>query len=205
VGRGEKTIQRRVKIAGDNYLGNYAGEYTSNNMVTLLNGIGKVIDKYYPGEKVKRGPLDLIKAKGLYTFENIGEIITYMTTAEGSAPMVMTKAFDDGHGDLHFNHAVTPQKAQWSISKSAAKVLMEAEIDKHIDVLLAGSPDEGWGSWYIGGEANDNIGDTVAGAVKMFCMQVSVSKEGNTISYHGYPDQRLLKTGVGKTKKKLEE
>lgn len=202
---GARTIQRRIRIAGNNYMGNYAGDYTPENMVPLLNGIGKVITKFFGGEPVKRGPLALIRAPGVYTFETIADLVTYMTTAEGAPPMIMTKEFGAGHGDLHFNHAVTAQKAQWSISKQAAITLMEAELDKHMAVLLAGTPEVGWKSWYIGAQADNDIGDTVAGSVSMFCMQVQVSKETNTISYHGYPDQRLLKTGVGATKKSLEE
>ena len=200
-----EAIQRRIAITNDNYMGNYAGEYTTANMVTLLNGIGAVMTRYFPGDKVKRGPLGLIRVQGLYTFANIGELIQYMLVQDGAAPMNMNLVFGDGHGDLHFNHAVTAQKAQWSISKQAAKTLMEAEINKHLTVLLAGSADAGWTPWYIGGQADDEIGDTVAGAVRMFTIQLQVSKEGNTISYHGYPDQRLLRTGVGRSKKSLEE
>jgi hypothetical protein len=186
-------------------MGAYAGVYTQANMVTLLDAIGRVMDTHYSYDKVKRGPRHFVLNKGTYRVGNITEIIDYMISADGpELPMVMTKEYGADHGDYHFTGQVTKKKAQWTIAKEAALALMEAEIDRHLPALLAGTPDEGWQMWYISGDAGRNIGDTVAGSVSAFTIQLQVSKEFNKISYHGYPDQRVLASGVGKTKSSIE-
>ncbi|MCL5052151.1 MAG: hypothetical protein M1346_02820 [Gammaproteobacteria bacterium] len=202
------TIQPVIEIRADNYLGNFAGVYSGDDygrLRSFLDGVGKALDNLYPNVPVKRGPLPLLRKKGTYTVADITELLDYMVSPEDHGlPMIFTKVYDGIHGNYHFNGKVTKKKAQWTISKEEAKQLMRDAIDQHMDVLTAGTPDEGWQAWYIAANANKVIGDTVEGSVPIFTIQLQVSKEFNRISYHGYPDQRVLGTGVGKTKKNLD-
>lgn len=192
-------IQRTVAI-GDTV-------YDSGNMRTLLDLIGQEMSKSYPTAKAKRGPLQLIRSGGLYNFHTIHEVIDYMIADEEPALQpqqqerpAMTKSYGAEHGDLHFGGKPIAKKAKWTLEKGDALTLMEAEIDKHMDRLINESDTEGWTSWYIGGDAGDMIGNSVAGVVSTFCIQAQVNLQENTISYHGYPDQRLLKVGAGRSK-----
>lgn len=138
---------------------------------------------------------DLPTHEGKYYYEEFDD---EAETVEDD--VVMTLEYGQSHGDYHFTGKVTKKKAQWTIDKSEALEIMEAEIIKHLETLLEGSSDNGWTPWYIGRDTGEVIGKTVKGKETKFCIQLQVNKELGTISYHGYPDQRLLKEGVGKSK-----
>ncbi|MDI1480439.1 hypothetical protein QHF84_27715 [Polyangium sp. y55x31] len=183
--------------------GQGSGTYTSDNLLALLDGPLKT--RINQNDlTVKRGPLAFVRAKGTYTIDTLQDLVDYMTDLSAPAPvMEMVLEYGAAHGDYHFTGNVTVKKAQWTVDKETAKGLMETAINTHMATLLAGSGDEGWTAWYIGDDAGYTIGKTVAGDETQFCIQLQVSKEHNLISYHGYPDQRLRKLGVGKTKKDL--
>jgi hypothetical protein len=206
--RRSSALQGKLRIRTNNYMGAYAGLYHSSNMVPLLDGIGQVISQYFPGSMVngRRGPLAYIHEKGEYVIETIADLVRYMIGDSDEGPvMEFAKQYGAAHGDYHFTGKVSKKKAQWTIEKAEALQLMEDEIDKYIGHLYIHSPKEGWKSWYIGGQASHTIGESVAGSESRFTIQLQVSRELNLISYHGYPDQRLKKTGVGATKSSITD
>ncbi len=211
-------IQRKLEIeSGEGW-----GVHTSDDLRYFLDTIAGEINAMKPPPKVKRGPLAMIHSSEIYQFADVAEVIRYMTdltvpapmpgvpTGYGAPPPTVTATagpeivYGADHGDYHFTGKVTVKKAQWTLPKSAALELMEAEFAKHVDHLMRESKSTGWDSWYVGGDTGKSpVGDTVAGPETRFCLQVQVSREHNTVSYHGYPDQRLKKTGVARTKKAI--
>ncbi|AIU67180.1 hypothetical protein ABF162_09350 [Vibrio coralliilyticus] len=115
-----------------------------------------------------------------------------------------TIVYDHEHGKLHFGGNPTEIKSKWSKNSSQAQELMEAEIKKHEKTMMKGSDDEGTTTWYIGRFHTGNVGKYKHGSgsrnTNQFTIQVVVNKKDNRIDYHGYPDERLVKEGVGKTK-----
>lgn len=116
----------------------------------------------------------------------------------------MTLEYDDEHGKLHFIAKPTQKKTAWDLSKGTANALCENAIKQHMDTLLAGSADKGWTVWYITEDNGKDVGryhksgERNGLPTSQFSIQLQVSKEDKHISYHGYPDEKALKTGVGK-------
>lgn len=121
----------------------------------------------------------------------------------------MTATYDAGHGSLHFGGAPKAKKTKWDLGVEAACVLMEAEIARNRDRLVRESAlDKEWEPWYIIADADDDIGRYLAkgktGTTSRFAMQVQVSLQHKSISYHGYPDQRAQNVGVGKGRNSVD-
>jgi hypothetical protein len=198
-------IQRAVDIAS----GPQAGRYTSASLRALLDNVAVLINKSQ-NSIVKRGPLDMVHAAKIYPFATLQKLAEYMTAPyemyiEPTDFPLPELAYGAEHGDYHFTGKVTKQKAQWTLAKGTALQLMADEVMKHWDRIKADSKPDGWDSWYVGGDNGKPVGDTVAGPVSTFTMQVQVHLQDNLISYHGYPDQRLKKTGVGKSKSSISD
>jgi hypothetical protein len=202
-------VQRLIEIADGPGAGMYAGE----NPSTLLDRVATVIngDKRFAGNTVKRGPLKMYHdASNIYTFPTLVDLAGYMTAGYEQyvkpKPLPpLTLVYGADHGDYHFTGKVTTKKAQWTVSKSKAQGLMEAAIARYSDKLRKESNPVGWTVWYIGEDAGEVIGDTVSGVVGQFTIQFQVNLSENVVSYHGYPDQRLKKTGIGKSKSSITD
>jgi hypothetical protein len=204
--RRAQAVQPKIRIKN----GEMKGYYESKNVTELLNGIAVVINR--GGLKVSRGPLEMLHSDDQHSIDNVGDLVRFMTDRDydldfdekAGRLLALTVEYGAEHGDYHFTGHVTAQKAQWTLSKLTALGLMEAEIQKHKTTLLTQSARRGWTTWYIIADHSSNVGDTVGGSVRRFTMQVQVSIEHNTISYHGYPDQRATKTGIGRSKSSVQ-
>jgi hypothetical protein len=197
-------IQRTVQIR----VGDGAGLYPTARLRELADAVAVIINQ--DGRPAKRGPLKFVHSRDKYTFNMLYDLAEYMLAdnpdepEREEAPLPdMELEYGKDHGDYHFTGKVTVKKAQWTITQARAIELMEAELRTHMRTLVTQSKAKGWESWYIGADAGQKIGDTVAGAETSFCMQVQVNLGDQIISYHGYPDQRLVKTGVGKSKSSI--
>jgi hypothetical protein len=112
------------------------------------------------------------------------------------------------HADRHFKGLKPkPNLAKWAIdtkdatkNKAAATALMEASITTHMATLMAQSSLTGISLWYISDVVRGTIGKTTKGDESMFTMQVTVNIPEGEITYHGYPDQTVVKYGLGKSK-----
>ncbi len=194
------------------------GVYNSTNLRTLLDTVAIVINRDYANIGVKKGPLPFVHSPDYYRFASLDALAQYMLEVNADrvvqyhcVPPVANLplpnfVFGDGHGDLHFNGDPTDDKSKWSLLKAAAKLLMEAEITKHLPRMRRESRIAGWEPWYVGGQANANIGryyiqgQRGGGQTNMFTIQAQVNWLENEINYHGFPDQRLLRTGLGKAR-----
>lgn len=116
------------------------------------------------------------------------------------------------HGDLHFISKPTESKSAWTLGKSAALTLMETEIGKWLGPLgthsATGESRDGWTTFYVSGQHTANVGvykvsrQRETPSTTYFSMQVQVNYAENTISYHGYPDEKMegnAKLGCKKT------
>lgn len=210
-------IQRKLEILYPPH----EGEYTEANADTLLNEVVKLMRTTYNVARdaikgaIKRNPRPLIKSEKLYRVNNIYELIDYVMDPSAAAPQEilpeqtpMTITYSKAHGDYHFTGRVTTNKTQWTISQNEALALMEAQIQEHLETMRAGSDPEEATTWYIGAQADDDIGLYKEGSDELptdqYTIQVVVNLAENSISYHGYPDQRLVKFGVGKTKSSIQ-
>jgi hypothetical protein len=210
-GNAHRQVSPRVQRAVQISVGDGAGLYPSGRLRGLADAVAVVINQ--DGRPAKRGPLRFVHAPETYTFTTLYDLAEYMLADDPIAPdpdeladaplPEMELEYGKDHGDYHFTGKVTKKKAQWTISQARAIELMEAELRTHMRTLVTQSKAKGWESWYIGADAGETIGETVAGAESAFCMQVQVNVGAQTISYHGYPDQRLVKTGVGKSKSSI--
>ena len=122
----------------------------------------------------------------------------------------MTWEYGAEHGDLHFGGKPTKNKTKWSIAKEAAIELMEAEIRKHLDRMVADSTDveNAWTTWYIAYEPDYEIGKYFItprefGSTNTFSMQVQVSLTDKFISFHGYPDEQVRGRGIGTARNQI--
>jgi hypothetical protein len=105
------------------------------------------------------------------------------------------------HGDLHFIKTPTDKKSAWTLEKSAALSLMEAELRKHLGPLgthsADGESDQGWTTFYVSGQHGGAVGlykvtgERVHPSTTYFSMQVQVHYADNIVSYHGYPDEKM--------------
>jgi hypothetical protein len=124
-------------------------------------------------------------------------------------PDEMTLAYGATHGHLHFGGEPTAKKTKWDLDVTRACALMEEEILTHRDRLVRESAlDKEWEAWYIIADADGDIGrykaKGVTGTTDRFAMQVQVSLQHKSISYHGYPDQRAKNTGLGKGRNSVD-
>lgn len=127
------------------------------------------------------------------------------------------------HGDLHFGGNPTPKKSKWSLEKEASLTLMEDEINKYLEVLgkHSGSNenDKGWSPFYITAQHESSCGAYFVPknerkqnnfpTTDHFTIQLQVNYKQNSISYHGFPDEKIeghaLGCSINKTdKNKLE-
>jgi len=122
----------------------------------------------------------------------------------------MTWEYGAVHGDLHFGGKPTKNKTKWSIGKQAAIELMEAEVRKHLNRMVADSTDvqDAWTTWYIAYEPDYEVGKYFitpreSGSTDTFSMQVQVSLTDKFISFHGYPDEQVLGRGIGTARNQI--
>lgn len=111
------------------------------------------------------------------------------------------------HGDRHFVKTPTKNKTAWTLAKPTALELMKAEINTHLDRMIAGSAlDKEWEVWYVIGDADENIGlykidgQREPGSTARLACQVRVSLPHKLVSYHGCPDEQAMKTGAGRSR-----
>jgi len=122
----------------------------------------------------------------------------------------MTWEYGAEHGDLHFGGKPTKNKTKWTIGKEAAIELMEAEVRKHLNRMVAGSTDvqNAWTTWYIAYEPAYEVGKYFitpreSGSTNTFAMQVQVSLTDKFISFHGYPDEQVRGRGIGTARNQI--
>ena len=199
--------------------GDGKGVYTRETPRPLLDAVAVVINRAYAGIRVKHGPLPFIQSSDIYRFASLDALARYMlqidpygvpaynlVPPQANLP-APTLTFGTGHGDLHFGGDPTEKKSKWSLTKAKAIELMAAEITKHLPRMRRESQLDDWEAWYIGGqvaggEAGRYYKKGTRGGLPtdMFTIQAQVHWLDNEISYHGFPDERLVRTGLGKSK-----
>lgn len=197
------------------------GVYDRSNLRVVLDAVAVIINGKYAGLRVKNGPLPMLHSIDYFRFASIEALALFMLEvnqyrvpnyanlqppANMPAPALV---FGAEHGDLHFGGDPTEQKSKWSLPKPAAIQLMATEIGPHLVRMRRESRIAGWESWYVGGQAPGNIGQYYVRGVRggestrMFTIQAQVNWLENEISYHGFPDERLLREGLGKTRNSI--
>jgi hypothetical protein len=130
--------------------------------------------------------------------------------SEVAAPVVVaprnplvdpTITFDTGHGDLHFVGNPTDKKSKWSLSKTDAMALMEATIGLYLDVLGVNSATSA--AFYVTAQHSATVGSYFPKVKNSYpttdhyTMQVQVDYANNAITYHGFPDERIVGFALG--------
>jgi len=194
------------------------GAYDVSNLRALLDAVAVVINRK-PESKVVRGPLDFVKKEKPeehYRFRSLDDMARYMLDFSVAAPRANQQApklqFGRAHGMLHFGGDPIANKTKWSLTESAACTAMELEIRKHIGRMRKEAQlheISGWDSWWIGAQSRNDIGKYSQRGVRggkstdQFSIQAQVDWVGNAISYHGFPDERLVRFGCGRAKNQL--
>ena len=112
------------------------------------------------------------------------------------------------HGDLHFINDPTDKKSAWDLGKQAALTLMETEITSHLDALGRNSAGhenkDGWAPFYITAQHSGPVGRYKGPKVKgkypstdHFSIQLQVNYNDNSVSYHGFPDEKIEGHALG--------
>ena len=158
------------------------------------------------------GKLSHVGAPDIYEFATMADVANWLIqtyqptpTANAYAPIYQ---FDDDHGGLHFINKPTDKKSAWDLTKANAQTLMTTEMNKHLSKMFQGSSVTAaapWTAWYVCGVHGANVGrykdDTREGAdTKMFTIQAQINVRENVVTYHGFPDERVVKYGIGQTK-----
>jgi hypothetical protein len=124
-------------------------------------------------------------------------------------PEEMVLVYEQEHGQYHFGGNPTDKKTKWSYDVSEARVLMEAELEKHRNRMVQESRLDGREQWYVSGTGPGKLvghyrhGKGDFREVNVFAMQVTVNLADKTIKYHGYPDEQVLKIGAGKGRNQI--
>lgn len=196
-----------------------AGAYTSANLRQLLDAVAIVINRDYPNIGAREGVLPMVHHGEIYRFQTLDAVARYILqiNAFGAAifvppPVANTPAptleFGEDHGSLHFGGAPTRQKSKWSLDKPAAMVLMEAAIRAHLPRMMRESSLTEPTPWLIVGRADNSIGrykdDTRDGSeTDTYMIQAQMIISENLVSYHGFPDERVVRTGLGRTRNEI--
>ena len=141
---------------------------------------------------------------GTYAWETIDTAV--VEEEEEPEPVVYTLTYGAAHGDLHFGGAPTAKKSKWSITKDAAKTLMETEMTNRMQdiVTAATTADSGQIAWILVADAPGKIGSAVGvPSVSRFQIQLQANSATGDISYHGFPDEQALHTGLGSSRNNL--
>jgi hypothetical protein len=128
-----------------------------------------------------------------------------VVVAPRDAMVEPTLNFDSGHGNRHFGGDPTAKKSKWSMEEGPAKTLMEAAINSHLEAIgpaTAHHEDrQGWAAFYLTQHRSDPVGHYRSGsnikATSTYTIQLQVHFADNTITYHGYPDERAENTAEG--------
>lgn len=198
-----------------------SGVYDKTNLAAVLDAVASVINRKFAGKSVKKGPLPLLHSADYYRFATLDSLALFMLEVDqygnvcylnmqppANLPLPRLEYGAD-HGNYHFGGDPTAQKSKWTLPKAAALQLMEAEISKHFVRMRSESRTNGWEGWYVGGQAPGNIGmyavDGKRGGAPttMFTIQAQVNWFENVISYHGFPDERLMRVGLGKERNSI--
>jgi hypothetical protein len=164
--------------------------------------------RYWKAVRTEGAPTARPTAVGKYDTERIstGREDAYGEAAEATAaePTAFSIAFDSGHGDLHFNGEPTEKKSKWyaSIGKGGAQALMETEIRARMADIVAAATSAHAAkkdlAWILVADSPTPIGKAVGvGAISRFQIQLQVPKGSTQITYHGFPDEQALHTGLG--------
>ena len=141
---------------------------------------------------------------GTYDWETVDTGIAQ--EEEAAEPVVLKITYGAAHGDLHFGGRPTKTKSKWSITKDAAKTLMEAEITNRMQDIVnaATAAPDGTIAWILIADSKKAIGDAVGVAgIKRFQIQLQANLATKDISYHGFPDEQALHTGLGPNRNNL--
>jgi len=141
---------------------------------------------------------------GTYDWETIDTGTTQ--EEEAAEPVVLTITYGAAHGDRHFGGRPTANKSKWSITKDAAKTLMQAEITNRMQDIVdaATAARDRRIAWILIADSPNAIGDAVGVAgITRFQIQLQANLTTGDISYHGFPDEQALHTGLGPSRNSL--
>jgi hypothetical protein len=219
-------IQRVLRIVG----GEGQGTFPPDNKVAVLNpvlqkhasafGITKPGDVVNPLNALINDPNGIV-----YEFNDVYEALTYMVTPGAIAPQAQQNnappqpvvpqvpqleiTYDAEHGGYHFGGNPTNQKTKWSLDVDTARDLMRERVDHYAEVMATNSSQAGTTTWYIGTFHRDDIGFYREGSdflpTSGYTIQVAVKLSEGKASFHGYPDERLLKEGLGRSKNQIRD
>lgn len=164
--------------------------------------------RHWKAVRTEGAPTARPTAVGKYDTERIstGREDAYGEAAEATAaePTAFSIAFDSGHGDLHFNGEPTEKKSKWyaSIGKGGAQALMETEVRARMADIVAAATSAHAAkkdlAWILVADSPTPIGKAVGvSAISRFQIQLQVPKGSTQITYHGFPDEQALHTGLG--------
>jgi hypothetical protein len=181
------------------------GEAASGHMATYLNKLRPFNEAGYPS-------LNALTWACQEWFDKPSTFEEKQAKVARNPLINPTITYGATHGDLHFIDKPTTKKSAWTLGKSAALSLMEAEIRKFLGPLGTHSDKEessqGWSTFYVSGQHTTHVGayketgKRVDPTTAYFSMQVQVKYADNEISYHGYPDEKMegnAKLGCKKT------
>jgi len=201
--------------------GDGMGVYGKETPRPVLDAVAVVINRDFPKLKVKQGPLEFIRSADFYRFATLSALAQYMLGCDARGETVWnlappqanipapTMTYDAEHGDYHYGGDPTESKTKWSISKAASNTRVENAITAHLPRLRREAKLTGWDPWLIAVTAEVTIGRYYKKGVRggeetdTFCVQLQVNWLENDISYHGFPDQRILRTGLGRTRNEI--
>jgi hypothetical protein len=193
--------------------GDKPGIYGGAEPKAFLDAIAVVVNTKFPKMAVKNGPLPLMQSKDHYRFASMealarymlqinerGDVLYHPSLPEANPAPKLT--FDPVHGMYHFGGEPTVQKSKWNMAWQMAQAKMEPEIKQYL-ARMRESYDHV--AWYIGAQDNKAVGNFHTGvrggkATDKFTIQAQVDWIANVVSYHGFPDEKLIKPGLGKTK-----
>jgi hypothetical protein len=137
------------------------------------------------------------------------EAIKPMAQVALPAPLPRTLAFhfDAKHGELHFIPTPSKNKSAWSITKVEACTLMEAEMTARMsDIITAAAQTFPHVlAWILVADVKNTIGSALGTPeISRFQIQLQADLKNSSITYHGFPDEQALHTGLGPGRNKLK-
>jgi len=115
-------------------------------------------------------------------------------------PVVYAITYGAVHGDLHFIAKPTKNKSAWSISKANALLMMRTAITNRMaDIVAAATLVAPRAlAWILVADATGKIGSSVdTASISRYQIQLQADHTGRSISFHGFPDDQALHTGLG--------
>ncbi|MBK6265094.1 DUF4157 domain-containing protein [Marivirga sp. S37H4] len=155
----------------------------------------------------------MINAMNPPTSERIKEVhnlfdqVKQFIVAQQTPPIInLAITYGAAHGDLHFIANPTANKSAWTIPKVNALALMNTEITNRMQdiVRAARASQNGQVALLLIADSNGPIGNSIRNnRIQRFQIQLQADLNSGGISYHGFPDDQALHTGLGATRNSL--